>query len=620
MKKTISKILATNLLRVVLSLQCLLMFLVFRSVILQPNTRLFSDNYDGLKNYFTFYAYLLPENTTTWAKFEWFHYPFGDYILYTDNTPLLSAPLKLISTYLIDLSAYGLAIYNYVIIGSILLSSWLLFLILKRFVSNSWLLGMCSLLLPWIHPQIIRINMHMNLSFTWVILLVIYLLLRLTEQENASKSGYLKACIFIICAVVATSFLHLYYSMILAFLIGGFCIFYAFANRSDSTVGRRFLISAFLIPFVSVLVVLATIKSVDTYYDLRKTGAGGFNWKHFNQYFDAFYSSYEHFTLQFPLHATREITYESFSYLGGFALFGMGILLFLFLSRKDRKVRFSRYLWSTPSGKRMSTIFFAGVVAFFISLGTYARLFNHTISFDNWFNPFYFLSMVSERFTQFRCLARFNWVFFWSFNLLVIYLLNHYVQQKRPFANWIVAVLLGCLLMDSTDMMRHFSKLDYPNLMTDKEATADIHKLIKGINPSEYQAILSAPYFHVGAEENDYILPPIDSWMTKNYQLSIATQLPMMACQMSRTPVNQTKALFSLYTKEIPDQLLLDHLNNKPILLFANESPYVISKSDFEPAKTVTKSSTQFPEKWNLKLLNTYKELKLYELDPAFLK
>ena len=77
-----------------LIVQCLLIFAVFHHIILEGEQYLFSNHHDGLKNYFTYYTYLLQAKHDNPFIYSGMNYPFGDYIFYTDNTPLFAFLIK----------------------------------------------------------------------------------------------------------------------------------------------------------------------------------------------------------------------------------------------------------------------------------------------------------------------------------------------------------------------------------------------------------------------------------------------------------------------------------------------------------------------------------------------
>ena len=62
------------------------------------------DSFDGMRNYFAYHDYITQGKSDNFFLFEKMNYPFGDYIFYTDNTPLIAVPLKWFSENIYDLS------------------------------------------------------------------------------------------------------------------------------------------------------------------------------------------------------------------------------------------------------------------------------------------------------------------------------------------------------------------------------------------------------------------------------------------------------------------------------------------------------------------------------------
>ena len=132
--------------RLLLLVQSGLILIAFNKFFAHPLNYMFKNHGDGLKNYFTFYSYLSPNNPSL-VKMDQMNFPFGEYIFYTDNTPLLAIPLKFFSTYVFDISPYSITLFNGLCIFSLLLSTYYLYKILFRLLKERWMIFIFSIML-----------------------------------------------------------------------------------------------------------------------------------------------------------------------------------------------------------------------------------------------------------------------------------------------------------------------------------------------------------------------------------------------------------------------------------------------------------------------------------------
>src|SRR5688572_8539926 len=189
--------------------QGLLILYTFRAIIFEPDAHFFYNQHDGFKNYFTFYAYLKQPFEQGILKFNQFNYPFGDYVLFTDNTPLFAVFLKLFSHYIFDVTPHGIWLFHLFLISGFLLSSVFVFKILQRFVPQLWLVSFFAVVLPWLNPQVLRFQIgHFNLSLSWILLALFYGLLRMHDVGFSGKKA-LRWSIFLIMVLVLSAFLHM---------------------------------------------------------------------------------------------------------------------------------------------------------------------------------------------------------------------------------------------------------------------------------------------------------------------------------------------------------------------------------------------------------------------------
>src|SRR5690606_26728681 len=75
----------------------------------------FSNEYDGFKNNYTLHQYVQePIGAQGLFHFEFMHYPYGDVVFTSDNTPLISIPLRYIHHHIYPIAEHTQSIYTFI--------------------------------------------------------------------------------------------------------------------------------------------------------------------------------------------------------------------------------------------------------------------------------------------------------------------------------------------------------------------------------------------------------------------------------------------------------------------------------------------------------------------------
>lgn len=613
----------SNLLQLVsnLLIQSVLLANAFQQLLANPGKYLLCNLYDGAKNYYTFQAYVQQpwENGLRW--FGMMNYPYGDYIFYTDNTPLLAVGVRLWSHYIFDVSAYALDIYHVLLLSGFLLSTVLLTLILRRFVQYWGLTTIFAVVLPWLNPQVSRLLVgHLNLSYSWVLLLAIWGLLNVYERGKDGRP-IRTWLIGLIVGYTLTGFLHLYYLPLLAALTGGFFAWWLLPKQQWLSSPKLTAAGAALTLAPMVLGV-AIIRIVDGYYNLRSKGASGFNYDPWKLQFSALFRSPEYNDVHFWLETNAQPTYESVAYLGAFALFGATLLAGWWLWNPIAR-RAGWNSWKTSSAwPFMRLLLGTALISLCIALGTTYTLDEGKYTIQNYLNILFYVEKVSDAVTQFRVLARFSWGFFWAINLLCVLGLDFWLRRSTWAGRWLVgAGLVVLTLVDTHDAVNHYTFV-VPNTLTNPEFTPEVNMLLYSVQPEKYQAILPIPYFHVGTEDLDITLDDYERISRYSYQVALRTNLPMLASKMSRTPPEHLVELRSLFSPQGPTPALRTALHKvgKPVLVLLDTSFYdgsdpVIKEQTKPRVREILDAGADFPARNQLTLLAKAGSLHLYQWD-----
>ncbi|MFD2784250.1 hypothetical protein [Hymenobacter rubripertinctus] len=604
-----------------LGLQVLLVLRAFKGLLLEPGQHLLVDINDGAKNYYTFQAYVQQPWANGLRWFSMMNYPYGDYLFYTDNTPLLAVPVRLWSHYLTDLRPYALDVYHWLLVSGFLLSTVLLTAILRRLLRHWGLVVVFAVTLPWLSPQASRLLFgHFNLSYSWVLLLAIWGVLNLHERAGAGRPiGRWVAGL--VGGFVLAGLIHLYYLPLLAVVTGGFFAWWLLP-RGRWLTRRPLALAGAVLTLVPALTCLLIVRAVDGYYHLRSKGATGFNYEPWKLQVSALFRSPEYNAVRFWVEARDQPSFESGAYLGAFVLFALTLYAAVWAVRPAA----GRAFWTGWRGSVwwpfLGLLLGAALISLLISVGTVYNLNNGAYTIHNYLNLFFYAQKISAITTQFRVLARFSWVFFWAANLLVLAGLDFWLLSNRWTGRWLVAVgLVLLVVVDTRDAVKHY-RHTVPNSLTNARYTPEISQLLRSVQPGQYQAILPVPYFHVGTEDLELTLDDDDPHSLHAYQLALRTNLPLMASKMSRTPPEHLVELRSIFMPQGPTPALRSRLRaaQKPLLVLYDqryyETPDLLAAQRAKPkVRKIIDAGADLPARQHMTLLAQAGSLRLYRWD-----
>lgn len=555
--------------------QLVVLAVTYSALLFHPGQYLIIDHYDGIKSYFSVASFLrqpLGDGMLLHAH----NYPFGEYMYYTDSTPLLVAPLHWLVQTIPALGPYGVYLYDLFILSSVVVAAGLLVLILRRLAVPAWLTVLLAVALPWLGPQTIRLNVgHLSLAYTPALLFTVWALQRLyaawrAGQPLARHFGVLTL------GIVAASWLHFYYLP----LLGGTLGFFALVLLYQSIRARRDWRPVAVGTAATLLLALAStwglLQLLDARHAERPVTTNGYGWVEWKFQFGALFAGYDYNKIRFPFERTAPVPYESAAYLTSFVLFGLLLVAGLVLARRlPAAARLPPPAASDAAGF-VRCLLWASLPMALIALGETIELDNGAYVIHNYLNVFRWLHKLTERVTQFRVLGRFIWPFWWA----LVLGFGWYVARWRhlPGLRWALAALCALLVVDTlnaTHFYRHNTQRT--NLLTDAQATASVRELLGWVLPGRYQAILPVPYFYVGSElEGNYNLTtdPDDPHCNTTYQLGMVSGLPLMSHKAARAINAHAEALYSIFSPAGPAPALLARLDARPVLVFLDTAYY----------------------------------------------
>ena len=326
---------------------------------------------DGLKNYFTLYSYVKePVSPDGIFKYNSFAYPFGDYVNYTDNTPLFSIIFRWFCYHVTDISAYTIPVYNTCIMLNIVAAGLLVGYIFKAILGRNAIAYLLAVVLPWVNIQLPRLwQGHFNLSCSAIILASIALFIVWMKHKN-SPGRQLFTGLSMTLLLFVGFMVHGYYIAIVSVFLATL-LFTAGLINLKQTWGKRSLIAAIVIPVAGLALSMGMVLLTDKYYLLRKDSAMDYDHANLKTNFMLLFTHYDFHSLAFPVASSMPLNTELMVYLGNVGLFSFAFVwLGSVLSTSFRKKVFEvqKSFFSDPLKK---AIFWAGLISLFISFGEY---------------------------------------------------------------------------------------------------------------------------------------------------------------------------------------------------------------------------------------------------------
>ena len=618
----------------------LLTALAFDEIALHPRDYVLYADYDGGKNYFTPYSYVEGVGTGPAhahpLKVYGQHYPFGEYVFYTDNTPLVSIGARVLARLGLIGGNGGVALLSYFFLFSHWLAAVLLYLLLRRAGVVTWMAVVLGACLPWGAKQYWHLNMGSpnlgNLAATFGLL---WLLWDVYERPERWRP-WLSAGVLIGLA----AWLHLYYLLVYGFalalmavgLVAGEWVLRGRLTRAVT--GRRALRAAGA-GALAIALIYVPVLLIDDKLALRTGTALAYG-------LDAWRIDPRTLVTPWPEYrSTFFVTYpervfgERSGYMGLWFWYGLTALA---LAWGTGVARVGEAFG--PRGRRFPLALFAiGVFCFAASLGTSYRAPDGALEWDIVLNPFAPFVNDLVMIQQFRAIARFFFVTQWAWALPVAIGLSGLwlrraclpvspglARPARLAVTAAVPIVVALAALDAKDLIGARRKLAYANptgtlAAAPYRAFADAHDL------SGYAGLLIAPYFHVGAQVTGLVADPQWEVERQTWSLVAGLGLPTINAVTSRTPPHEARALMAFVREGTrSDSLRAAGLAGRPLLVAVHrEHAARVREGDFsqwprpngEPAVATVIASAALPERTGVRPLGTVGAFDFYRYDYA---
>ncbi|MDY0200651.1 MAG: hypothetical protein RBR40_06655 [Tenuifilaceae bacterium] len=512
---------------------------LFKQILPNLNSTYFAADGDGLKAY---YGAIYHNNyDTSYHHFNGMNYPYGENIFFTGSQPPISNTIKFIDENITECSGYIVGIMNGMMIVSIILGIFFLYLIFRRFKIPTWYSVLVAVGIGLLSPQLGRLGGHFSLSWMLWIPLELYLLLLIQEKRTWQRSA-----LFGITTLLA-GMMHLYF-----FMFSGFLLLFYWGNQFIFKKDNLKSIFPYLHIFIQLLIPFIFIQLLMGQYDIV-TDRTGFPWGFYsnraypgsvllpiNKWYVPFISD---------LGFTRKYSWEGLSYTGIIASIGfIAIILLKIISKKPKR--------SFSDNPYTEVWFWASVAALLFSMGI-----PFILGLDK-------LRLILGPIAQIRAIGRFVWLFYYVLNIIVfIKLYERLITSKirKNYKAMIFAAAIGILLFEAYSNTR-IIKLINNKIPSFTQASKPNGSNYLPIAKNNFQAIMPLPYFHIGSESS--WIEPQCGMAQKAFTASLATGLPTNAVMLSRTSLSQSyKNIALTLTPWKIYEVLDDYRSEKPVLL-----------------------------------------------------
>ena len=532
------------------------MLIFYRAVIFSPNTYLFSDSGDGIKNYYTYYYHIVHD--TSYINFEGMNYPFGEHFLYTDCHPVLTNLFKFFNGN--DLfTQYAIGILNLLMMLSIFITFFLIYLVLLEFDVQKWIAVLFSIGITILAPQIFRISGHLALSYSMAIPLSWLLMIK---YAKAKKKGWL------ICGLALSNlfwlFIHSYLGIILLAFQFVFIIFYLILDKNYRQSGINYL-NLFISVVLPILAFYIFLFVTDTHEGRTDNPSGFFL---YNAEFDDVFVPHHpplRPVLDQLLGPIIKLKWEAWSYTG------LAIsLVFLFLFILSVISIFKKKKRKTLAAYFSNQIINISLLAAFVVL-LFAMAF-----------PFKIFPQLLDAFPvlkQFRATGRFAWVFYFAGTVFGAYVyqlvFNKYLNKGKQAVGYVIVLVAGVfMVVEGIPYHLEISKsiTRSANQFNTQYLDNTYQEAINTVDSKKFQAIMPLPFFYQGSET--YARPRHDEIMQASMIFSAHTGLPLFGTNLTRTAIPESKKIVQLVSPTFYEKpIQYDLPFKKPFLILRTNDP-----------------------------------------------
>lgn len=511
-------------------------------------TYFFNTTGDGIKNNCT-YLYHILYDADYW-QYNGMNYPFGENIIYIDCQPLLSNTVKFITSIFPFVKNHLQVIYNYFMFFTWWLGGIALLKLFRKMNLQPWLAIVFSVCIILMNPQINRLLCgHHGLSHPLLPFIFLWWFDIIHEQENKYIiSLKISAMVFVL------AFLHLYQFAYAILVCSIFIFFFAFSHKKIKDKIFAFSILLFIQIIIPYYFVKLSERQANYVLDRPDAPSRFFMdsvtpWSVFLHPFSEVGKWIYCFFNKLP-----DPNHEVHAYAGFFAPFFLVLFLICFI---HRFVLRKTNLWNTLS-KYQKIVFAVAIISLVVAMGLPFTL--------PGFNQYYYYTGM---FRQVRSIGRIAVVFYFAIQIVGVTWLNERIINIKNKTAQRVSVGVFIIIM-MVDMLYFLSIVRfYPKNLEKIKSSTTTNLLNTKFSSDAFQAIITNPYYYVGAENSCYFNKK--DALRQCLQLSIQTGLPSLNSMLCRNSLKQT-----IYCTQLAHPLF-----KMPLILavLPNQKPFILLES-----------------------------------------
>ncbi len=526
---------------------------------------------DAAKNSFT---YLYHSIYGSGYHFTGMNYPYGEHIVYTDGVPLLSVFFASIGNVSVGTA---LSAFWWLLGLSYVLSVVYVFKTLLRLdVLPAFALVFAGLICI-MTPQLLRIAGHFGLFLTSVIPMLQYWTLAYFQERKIKFVGYV---LLLGCVVV---FIHPYYAGLILVWVAFYSLAYLLFVRDRLINIIKHVVPLILVSAAVPAVMLVTMKLTDSVVDRPITPySSAAYFTTINRVVSSYFSPFWKFLTDISVIDNAATGGEGYTYVGLVVLIVSFSTVILYILRKRRGEQPFDYF--TGSGNR---------IWLFMAFG--ALVLGAGIPFRwglMWLKDYVFI------FKQFRTLGRFTWIFYyvictWVVVVIMIWYRALISANKTRQAVLLLATAIGIWSVEASGYVRlsravgqsSVSKYNATFCVNEQGWVDFLHR--KGLNASDFQAILLLKFIHIGTDK--IWVGDAGQLITLGTRASLQLHLPIVDAMMARSSWHVALQQVKIVAGPFADKKILKDIESrKPFLLLdydtdslSPDERYLLASSDF---------------------------------------
>jgi hypothetical protein len=562
-------------------------FFIWHSVASHPDLVILGTGGDATKNYYT-YLYQSLYGKGLW--FKGMNYPYGEHIAYIDGQPMLSVPLSYLRQYMAIDRGIVLAVMHLAILLAYALGIVYIYKTLVHYKVSASIAIVFSIFIQLLSPQVFRMFAHYGLSYACIIPMLLYWSVKLYETGRVRYAAY----VFLLGSIM--SFFHPYLAAIV--LVWG--VFYAI---SILIVGRKQKLRQAVPMLIAVLSMALLVKGVmyltDPVTDRPAYPSGILSYGTTGQdIFTSPYSPVWQLLVDKDDHKIVSAGGEGHAYMGLAAILLVIVgITSLFMHRRQ-------------------SIKTEGFPPVFLLLALFALLLSMGVPFVwgmEWLLDYF------SAFRQFRTLGRFSWIWYYILAVYAVIILYGYYSRYKAQNKKVAAysVLISAILLWGVEANGHRQFIaercdptwdNYAFLFSHSEPDWNRKLQGYGYKSSDFQAILSLPYYHLGSDKLWQYYDEVAWLQVLTCKASLQLALPYANAFMARSSWSQTFAQVKIQGGPYVEKALLQTKDERPLLVFTR-----VTDSIFNPdQKYVLDACEYIGEKED--------DMKAFKLYPSILR